>query len=454
MASERPVLQVQEISRTQPVVVEGGHAFLRALTRRPASGDGVVILRKLSFSVARGEIVGILGVNGAGKSTLLQCIAGLTSVSSGQILVDGRVCGLLELGSGFDYEASATKNIWLNGLLLGLSPQEIVERTAAILAFADLQVSETQPLSTFSTGMVMRLAFAIAVHAKPDLLLIDEALAVGDEAFQSRCFERLRDLAARGTAILFVTHASSLVQEMCDRAILLDCGELLAIGSPKRIVADYQKLLFSSGPERETQRARLRMQADSNRETPGMTEAGTTIEDIAFSESTDLSKTAENHQVIRLGIHDVQILKAVLLDQSGCEVNVLRAGESYRFRYSIRFGHAYRAVRFGMLFKSVTGVELGGSQTGSQRLDVSPDDIIDVTFCFNCRLNPGTWFLNAGVLGSAETDEEIWLERFTDLLQFRVVSGHTSATGMVDFGVDFSLTRIPHARSDTRNCHH
>lgn len=193
-------------------------------------------LREVSFEVGYNETVGIVGRNGSGKSTLLQLICGTLSPTAGKVETHGRIAALLELGAGFNPEFTGRENVYLNAAVLGLSQDEIRGRFDAIAAFADIGPFIDQPVKTYSSGMVVRLAFSVAINVEPDILVVDEALAVGDELFQRKCFSRIEALKAGGTTVLFVSHSGSTVVELCDRAILLEGGELLAMGSPRHIV--------------------------------------------------------------------------------------------------------------------------------------------------------------------------------------------------------------------------
>lgn len=197
-------------------------------------------LRNVSFDIKRGETVGIVGRNGSGKSTLLQVICGTLNQSAGNVQTVGRIGALLELGSGFNPEFTGHENVYMNAAILGLSRAEVDERYDDIAAFADIGEFIHQPVKTYSSGMIVRLAFAVQAMVDPDILIVDEALAVGDERFQRKCFARLDELKAKGTSILFVSHSGPQVVELCDRAILMERGERICTGSPMSVVRAYQ----------------------------------------------------------------------------------------------------------------------------------------------------------------------------------------------------------------------
>src|SRR5918911_165838 len=202
-------------------------------------------LRGLSFEVERGTTTGIVGPNGSGKSTLLQIVAGTLDPTHGSVQVDGRVGALLELGAGFNLEFTGLENVFMNAALMGFSRAETERRLPEIERFAELGASLRQPVKTYSSGMYVRLAFAIAVNTDPDILLVDEALSVGDTIFQHRCVRRIKEMQERGTTILFVSHEPTLVRALCSRAILLYQGELLADGPPMDVLNRYQRLIMA-----------------------------------------------------------------------------------------------------------------------------------------------------------------------------------------------------------------
>ena len=214
-------------------------------------------LRDISFELARGETLGIMGRNGCGKSTLLEIIVGTLAPTAGAVSVSGHMAALLELGAGFDMDLSGRENVYVYGSLLGLPKHVIGSRFDEIVAFAELESYIDEPVKAYSSGMFMRLAFSVAVNATPEILVVDEALAVGDEAFQRRCFARIDSLKEQGVSILFVSHAAGTVIELCDRVLLLDQGEKLLLGPPREVVSHYHRLIYAPGEEQEGIRARI-----------------------------------------------------------------------------------------------------------------------------------------------------------------------------------------------------
>ena len=237
--SVRPVIEVKNLSKHYALSGSQFARFRGLFGREPRADEGLWALRDVSFTVAPGEAFGIIGANGSGKSTLLQIIAGILRPTSGTVRVDGRLSALLELGSGFSHEFTGRDNVYLNASLLGLTKDEIDARFETIAKFAEIGDFIDQPVKTYSTGMVLRLAFAVTAHVDPQVLIVDEALAVGDIAFRQRCMRRIHDLRARGTTILFVSHESSDVKALCERCVWLEKGVVQALGESDEVVARY-----------------------------------------------------------------------------------------------------------------------------------------------------------------------------------------------------------------------
>lgn len=408
-------------------------------------------LREINFEIHKGETVGIVGRNGSGKSTLLQLICGTLTPSSGNISVNGRIAALLELGAGFNPEFSGRENVFLNGTLLGLSRNEVEDLFDDILAFADIGEFIDQPVKSYSSGMYIRLAFAVAIHVTPDILIVDEALSVGDEAFQRKCFARIERIRDQGATVLFVSHSAGTVLELCNRAILLDRGELLSVGAPKLVVSRYQKLLYA--PEdtiatiRDKYKSELHGPVESRvDETHVKTvslvslEARPPVDDEETDEVADafFDPNLKSQSELRFAPQGAAIHDPHLETIAGRRVNVVKTGAEYVFSYSVSFEQLAACVRFGMLIKSISGLELGGG-VSSDSLDaidfVEGGRTVSVKFRFRCLLAPGIYFMNAGVLGRVG-EQETFLDRVLDAVLFRVSPDPGRlATGFVDFNV-------------------
>lgn len=392
-------------------------------------------LKGISFEINKGETVGIVGRNGSGKSTLLQLICGTLNPSGGDVQINGRIAALLELGSGFNPEFTGRENVYMNAAVLGLKKSEVDARYAEIESFAEIGRFIDQPVKTYSSGMAVRLAFAVAINSDPEVLIIDEALSVGDELFQRKCFSRIETIKKNGATILFVSHSGAAVIGLCDRAILIDCGEVLASGPPKAIIGQYQKLLYA--PEYKQPDIRNGIRGEFSDSIKSQTASTATSEDRKEDSEEFFDPHLEPKSTLAYESHGALIDEVKILTLSGRKVNCLKRGETYRYCYVVKFQHGVTNVRFGMLFKSAMGIELGGAASAlkvNETIDyVEPNTEINVEFQFKCVLNAGTYFLNAGVQGVVSTDY-IYLHRVLDACMLRVLPDSESlATGMIDF---------------------
>ncbi|MDF0606828.1 ABC transporter ATP-binding protein [Neisseriaceae bacterium TC5R-5] len=398
-------------------------------------------LKDVSFQVKKGETVGIIGRNGSGKSTLLQMICGTLNPTSGSITTNGRIAALLELGSGFNPEFTGRENVYMNGAVLGLSHEEIDQRFDKIAAFAEIGDFIEQPVKTYSSGMMVRLAFAVAINVDPDILIVDEALSVGDELFQRKCFSRIEAIRANGATILFVSHSGAQIVELCDRAVLMDAGEKLAVGTPKQIVGRYQKLLYAPPDLHSVIREQICFMDENTVHTAAL-DAPSHQSELAFTQELKPQESFDPHLKPSSGIdyesHGAYISSPSILTLAGERVNNLLRGKTYRYTYTVHFTKSASNVRFGMLIKTISGVELGGGASARSRLDsltyIEAGSRYQVEFRFNCLLHTGVYFLNAGVMGDV-AESEGYLHRLIDIAMFRVLPDSDGlVTGIVDFG--------------------
>jgi lipopolysaccharide transport system ATP-binding protein len=456
MSSEVSIT-VGSLSKSFPVYEKPHHRLFQMLSTRSAKHRWFRefhALENVNFEIHKGETVGIVGRNGSGKSTLLQLLCGTLTPSSGSIEVNGRIAALLELGAGFNPDFTGRENVFLNGTVLGLTRREIEARFDEIAAFADIGEFIEQPVKSYSSGMYVRLAFAVAIHVQPDILVVDEALSVGDEAFQRKCYARIEKIRDDGATVLFVSHSASAVLELCNRAILLDHGQMLAIGAPKTVVSRYQKMLYAPPEMVASIRERFLLEVaasvptianDMQIETAGVGE-------VFSSGHPEVSRNVAGEyppesyfdpglvpqSTLRFASHGALIEDPHLETTGGQRVNVLRAGGEFIYTYTAHFQRTATAVRFGMLIKTISGVELGGgvSSTPMESIDVvEAGTTMRICFRFRCLLAPGTYFMNAGISGRIE-EVETFLDRLVDAALFRVAHDPDRlATGFVDFHV-------------------
>lgn len=375
-------------------------------------------LSEISFNVKRGETVGIVGRNGSGKSTLLQLICNTLTPTSGAITIDGRIAALLELGSGFNPEYSGLDNIYMNGAILGLTKEEINSKLERIIAFADIGDFINQPVKTYSSGMMVRLAFSVSINIEPEILIIDEALAVGDELFQRKCFAKLEEIKNNGTTILFVSHSASQILQLCDRAILLNKGQLLLDGQPKKVIDLYQKILYSKDSIAIGDLIEDNIAVENSNASSNKTEERTQLTEETFDEHLKPQNT------ILYEAKGATIQEPAIFTSTNDRVNGLIRGRRYNYRFKAIFDREISCVRFGMSIKSVSGLMLGGAHSAHSFQDAIPlvkaGESIEVDFSFTCNLNPGTFFMNAGIFGVVN-GEETFVHRIVDAVAFRVL---------------------------------
>ncbi|MDR7100821.1 lipopolysaccharide transport system ATP-binding protein [Lysobacter niabensis] len=390
-------------------------------------------LRDVSFDVHRGETIGIVGRNGSGKSTLLQMIAGTLNPTSGDIRVSGRLAAMLELGSGFNPDFTGIENVQLNAAVLGLTPDEIDQKMDAILDFADIGDFVERPVKTYSSGMMVRLAFAVQAQVDPDILIVDEALAVGDARFQAKCFARLETLKRAGTSILFVSHSTEQVVSHCDRAILLHDGTVHQSGLPKDVVHTYLDLLFGKGrqakvngsPDPFDDGAKLALTNGDTAQTQG-----------------DAFQTRPNYNPyeFRWGDGAAAISDFRLVTPTTTNPSRIEAGTPLVLELGVRFlRHVHRPI-FGMTIKSKDGITVFGTNTELKAANSTgtlgeAGSLGHVRFAFDCRLGPGDYFISVGI-ASRDGDEVVPHDRRYDSIHLNVVSEEFFGLAKLDVTID------------------
>ena len=406
--------------------------------------DEFVALRDVDLEVHRGETVGIVGRNGSGKSTLLNLISGTLEESAGELSVYGHLAPLLTLGAGFDPDFTGRENVLMNAAIIGLKRAEIDQRLDAIVEFSGIGDFFDRPVKSYSSGMYARLAFAVAINADPEILVIDEVLAVGDEAFARKCYARLEELKATGSTILFVSHNSQMVIELCDRAVLLEAGERLLTATPRDVVACYHKLLYASPGSRDSLVEEIRKfdGEGASAESTG-TGASSSLTQTDKLGSLDPGLHSESRsEYERLG---AEILNVRILNSAGEPVNVLSRGGEYTYAYDALFSEDAHGLQFGMMIKSGTGLDIAGQVSHSERdltEHVSAGEQVRVGFPFRADLAPGTYFLNAGIKGIRE-GEMLYLHRILDAMAFRVEPVKSDRiTGRIDLSLPGAWAEI------------
>ena len=424
-------VRLSAVTKSYPLFANAVDRFRQLLGVRQGAqgGQGVAALSGIDLTIKRGQIFGIVGQNGSGKSTLLRLLTGVLEPSSGTVECHGRVAALLELGAGFNPEFSGRDNVLIACALLGIDDATAQARLPDIEAFADVGAFFDRPVKTYSSGMYARVAFAALAVCEPDVLILDEILAVGDEAFQRKCLARIEQLAAQGCTVILVTHNSQLVIEFCHAAALLCEGELVIAGDPKAVIHEYYKSQGFALERSDT--ASAVPGGGFAAATPAKNQASTAEIDAHFDETLVSSST------VAYGNADALIEELQLLDASGRRVNVMPRGGTFCLSYRVTLRKDAEKLEFGSLIKTTKGVELGGLALGDSLELRAPaaGTVFEVSLPFVANLLPGTYFVNVGVRGNVEGVPE-YLHRLMDAIAFRILEEADSGLrGMVDLSL-------------------
>mgnify|MGYP002552840773 CR=1 FL=1 len=379
-------------------------------------------LKGVNMKIYQGETVGIIGTNGSGKSTILKIITGVLNPTSGRVLVNGRISALLELGAGFNMEYNGIENVYLNGTMMGFSEKEIEAKLPEILSFADIGDYVYQPVKTYSSGMFVRLAFAVAINIEPEILIVDEALSVGDVFFQAKCYHKFEEFKKMGKTIVFVSHDLSSISKYCDRVYLLNQGNILGEGSPKAMIDTYKRVLVGQydGPEsvgEET--ASLLDDEDLQR-------AAAQKADEKGTDASQASMEAkgQNPNALEYGTKQAQIEEFYITDDRGVPTNAILKGSMFTIHMRVRFMDHIPAPIFAFSVKNVIGVEITGTNTMYEQSDIKPKkpgDVITVTFEQELNLQGGEYLLSFGCTGYRDADFHVY-HRLYDACSLTVVS--------------------------------
>ena len=365
-------------------------------------------LRNLSFDIGKGECIGIIGTNGAGKSTILKIITGVLTPTSGEVEIDGRVSALLELGAGFNMEYTGIENVYLNGTMMGFSKEEIDSRLQSILDFADIGEFVNQPVKSYSSGMFVRLAFAVAINIDPEILIVDEALSVGDVFFQAKCYKKFEEFKQAGKTIVFVSHDLSSIQKYCDKAILLDKGKKIGEGKPFEIIDLYKKSMVGMLDTEES------AEADAVRKAAEAAGKGELMKD-----SLPL-----NPEVQEYGDRLIEIVDFAVVDGSGKITGTLMKGEEFTVKVKIRANIPTSDPIVAVTIKDSKGTDISGTNTmfeGVNLGNMSPGDERTVSFTQNADMQGGQYILSLGCTRYENEDFRVY-HRLYDVCSLAIVS--------------------------------
>ncbi|MDD6572728.1 MAG: ABC transporter ATP-binding protein [Thermoflexaceae bacterium] len=374
-------------------------------------------LSDVSFEVKKGETVGLIGTNGAGKSTLLKLITGVLTPSAGQIEVNGKISALLELGAGFNYEYTGMENIYFNGTLMGYTKEQMEEKVPKIVEFAGIGEYINQPVKTYSSGMFARLAFAMAINVEPDILIVDEALSVGDIYFQSKCFKKMDEIKRNGTTVLLVTHDMSSVVKYCDKVVVLNHGKVVKEGNPKEMVDIYKKILVNQYDENEEE----------------------TDKKLSVKEGSWMSQMSVNEENVLYGSGKAHITDFGLFDEKDQLTGMILKKNTFRIKIKVEFLEDIEYPIFAFTIKNARGAEVTGTNSMFEKVDfplAKKGETYVVTFTQKAMLQGGDYLMSFGCTGY-ENGEFTVYDRLYDVMNLTIVSEQDTVGS---FDIDSKVT--------------
>lgn len=365
----------------------------------------------VSLKIRKGETVGIIGTNGSGKSTILKIITGVLNPTAGEVRVQGRISALLELGAGFNQEYNGIENVYLNGTMMGFSDKEIEAKLPEILEFADIGDYVYQPVKTYSSGMFVRLAFAVAINIEPEILIVDEALSVGDVFFQAKCYHKFEEFKKMGKTIVFVSHDLSSISKYCDRVFLLNKGKLLGEGRPKEMIDAYKRVLV------------------------GQYELPDKTENHEFLADTEGEAQGQNPSLLEYGTRQAEITEYYVTDDRGVRTTAVIKGSEFTVHMKVDIKEHIPAPIFALSIKNAIGTEITGTNSMIEKSfleSVEAGDRKEITFTQKMTLQGGEYLLSLGVTGYNGDTFEVY-HRLYDVLNITVVSDKNTV-GYYDMG--------------------
>ncbi|MBO4373680.1 MAG: ABC transporter ATP-binding protein [Lachnospiraceae bacterium] len=381
------------------------------LTRRKLYHEHYA-LKDVNLTVNKGETVGIIGTNGSGKSTILKIITGVLSPTSGTVDIRGRLSALLELGAGFNMEFTGLENVYLNGTMSGFSKQEIDEKLQSILDFADIGEFVHQKVKTYSSGMFVRLAFAVAINIDPEILIVDEALSVGDVFFQNKCYHKFEEFKDQGKTILFVSHDLTSINKYCDRVVLLDRGKKIGEGRPKEMIDMYKKVLVDQIDSRMSG-------SEETKDSDNEGKKGGNAADGMWKSRLSLNPSNDSY-----GNGMARIEDFCLIDSSGNITNTVIKKDPYTVKVRAVFEEHVSEPIVALSIKDRMGVEITGTNTMFEKIptgEFEKGDVLTVTFTQNMFLQGGEYLVSLGLVGYREGNFTVY-HRLYDIFSIQVIS--------------------------------
>ncbi len=431
-------ISVRNLSKKYPLYERRKHRLVEALHPfKKKYHKDFWALKDVSFEVSQGETMGIIGQNGAGKSTLLQIISGIMVPTLGEVKVNGRVSTLLALGAGFNPESTGRDNVYMNGIIMGQSRQEIDVRFSDIISFADIGAFIDQPVKTYSSGMYIRLAFACAIHVDPDILIVDEALAVGDAKFKNKCFHRFSNFKKSGKTILFVTHDINAIVKHCNHAILLDKGCMIGIGKPMYVSNCYVDLLEGKPAPKQNSVPKNSMKDQQKGERPHyeskQSEFQKFLEEIPESDNC-VYRRNYNKDEHRQGYIIGEIIDYFVICGNKYDPIMINSGDLADFYLKAKFHKAVNSPHFRIVVKTGDGVVIYSFCTFLARVSFASakaSEIIVFKFSMRLNLSPGHFFIELSIAEEFEKEKHRWLDKRCSIIHL-VVQKKNEFVGLVD----------------------
>ncbi len=390
----QPAIQVSNLKKVYKLYDKPSDRFKEAFGLAKNKHKEHYALNGINLEIFQGETVGIIGTNGSGKSTILKIITGVLNPTEGEVKVNGRISALLELGAGFNMEYNGIENVYLNGTMMGFSQKEIDQKLPEILKFADIGDYVYQPVKTYSSGMFVRLAFAVAINIEPEILIVDEALSVGDVFFQAKCYHKFEEFKKLGKTIVFVSHDLSSISKYCDRVYLLNQGNLLGEGKPKEMIDAFKQVLVGQYEIKDN------------------------------GEENTLPESVLNPELLEYGTKQAEITEFYITDDKNVKTTAVIKGSSFTIHVKVQFHERIVAPIFAFSFKNVKGTEITGTNTMIEKAFLEPveaGNVKNVTFTQKMSLQGGEYLLSLGVTGYAGNDFQVY-HRLYDVLNITVVS--------------------------------
>ncbi len=379
-------------------------------------------LNDISFEVEEGQFVGMIGTNGSGKSTMLKIITGVLTPTQGELSVAGRVSALLELGAGFNMEYTGIENIYMNGTMMGYSRQEMDQKLPEILEFADIGDFVHQPVKTYSSGMFVRLAFALAINVDPEILIVDEALAVGDVFFQAKCYKKINEIREGGTTVLLVTHDMGTIIKYCDKVVVLNRGRLIAEGEPGPMVDLYKKILAGQFDEKDLEG--IGQKADFADRLLQETQKGGQIRSSEQSGEPWMGRLSLNKEQLNYGTGAARIVDLGIFDHQGELTNLLFKGRRFTIKMKVQFAETVQEPIFAFTIKDSKGTEITGTNSMVEGCDTKTAEagaVITAVFEQEMNLQGKDYLLSLGCTGYVN-GEFVVFDRLYDIVNLTVIS--------------------------------